>query len=218
MSDNRIHSPFLVVENFISPSICEKLINEFGIKVPTIDVDGRVFKNERILKDPEYVHLIKSRIQEHVPAIEERYSGIVSGMEPPTFSQYFEDAKHPCELHGCENAKYLRKKWVKVKDVDLVGYIWLKDFNNGVPLDPRFEVYGGKLEFAAYNFSLVPQRGTLVMFPAGPHFITAISPVLVGSLEQLKFSIKLKSEEHGFWLYNPQNFPGSFQDWFSGLD
>ena len=215
---HKIHSPFLVVENFISPSICEKLISELGIKDPTSDEAGKVFKNERILKDTEYVHLFKSRIQEHVSTIEQKYSASVVGMENPIFTQYFEDAKNPCEPHGCENAKYLRKKWVKVKDVDLVGFVWLKDFNNGVPLDPRFEVYGGKLEFAGYNFSLVPQRGTLVLFPAGPHFITAISPVLVGSLEQVKFSIKLKADNQGGWVYQPANFPGSYQEWFSELE
>ena len=66
---HKTHSPFLVVENFISPSICEKLISELGIKDPTSDEAGKVFKNERILKDTEYVHLFKSRIQEHVSTI-----------------------------------------------------------------------------------------------------------------------------------------------------
>jgi hypothetical protein len=131
------------------------------------------------------------------------------------FSQYFENPKDPCELHGCENAKFLRKKWVKTKDVDLVGYLWLKDYGGGVPLDPRIEVYGGKLEFPAYNFSLVPQRGTLILFPAGPHFITAISPILVGSLEQVKITVKLKTDDGGLWLYDPKNFPGTYQEWFS---
>ena len=213
---NKVHSPFLVIENFISPSICEKLISELGIIDPTVDIGGKVLKNERILKDIEYVQLFKGRIQGLVPSIEQRYSAKVVGMENPVFSQYFEDAKNPAEPHGCENAKYLRKKWVKTKDVDLVGFIWLKDFNNGVPLDPRFEVYGGKLEFAGYNFSLVPQRGTLVIFPAGPHFITAISPVLVGSLEQVKFS--MKTSDDGLYLYQPQNFPGTYQEWFSELE
>jgi hypothetical protein len=136
-------------------------------------------------------------------------------MEPPTFSQYFEDPKNPCETHGCENAKFLRKKWVKVKDVDLVGYIWLKDYNGGIPLDPRFEVYGGKLEFPAYDFSLVPQRGTLVLFPAGPHFISAVSPILVGSLEQIKITVKLKANDGNMWIYQPQNFGGTYLDWFT---
>lgn len=212
---SKIHSPFLTVEDFISPMVCERLIKELGIKVPTTDESGRVFKNERILSDVEHVRLLKNTIQDQVGLIEERYNATVSGMEAPVFQQYFEDPKHPCENHGCESAKFLRKKWVKVKDVDLVGFIWLKDYHSGVPLDPRFETYGGKLEFPAYNFSIVPQRGTLVLFPAGPHFITAISPILIGSLEQIKVTIKLKANDGGTWLYQPVNFPGTYQQWFT---
>jgi hypothetical protein len=182
--------------------------------VPSVDSDGRPLKNERFLKDPVQGAPIINAMSELVPAIEERYAGKIKGVEVPVFQQYFENPNLPAEPHGCENAKFLRKKWVKSKDVDLVGFIWLKDFNSGVPLDPRFEVYGGKLEFPAYNFSLVPQRGTLVLYPAGPHFITAISPILVGSLEQVKVTVKLVEADGSHWFYQPANFPGTYQEWF----
>ncbi len=208
------HSPFVTVDNFVSPAVCERLIKELGIAVPSLDEAGKPLKNERILKDVEHIQLFKSLLSGLVPKLEEQYDGRVVGMEAPVFTQYFEDPKNPAELHHCENAQLVRKKWLKVKDVDLVGYLWLKDFHNGVPFDPRFEMYGGKLEFPAYNFSLVPQRGTLIFYPAGPHFITAVSPILAGSLEQIKFTIKLKTRDDGVWLYQPANFPGTYQDWF----
>lgn len=214
MPEQKTHSPFHVVEEFISPANCERIIAELGISVPSTDEDGRPLKNERIITDPSLLTLIQEAILENGSAIQARYNGVIKSMDTPHFQQYFEDPKHPCELHGCENSKYVRKKWVKVKDIDLVGYVWLKDYGNGVPLDPRHEVYGGKLEFPAYNFSLVPQRGTLVMFPAGPHFITAISPILVGSLEQVKFSLKIVEHNGAHWLYQPSNFPGTYTDWF----
>jgi len=213
MTDN-IHSPFHVVENFISPAKCEKIIAEYGISEPSVDENGHPFKNERLIKDSGWSQLIQEAILEVGQDIQDRYNGTIKGMEVPRFQQYFEDPKKPCEPHGCENSEYVRKKWVKRKDIDLVGYVWLKDYGSGVPLDPRFEVYGGKLEFPAYNFSLVPQRGTMVMFPGGPHFITAVSPVLVGSLEVIKFGIKLTLGEDGIWLYQPENFPGTYQEWF----
>lgn len=213
MTEN-IHSPFHVVENFISPANCEKIIAEFGIGEPSLDENGYPLKNERLIKDAGFSRLIQEAILDAGQDIQDRYNATIKGMEVPRFQQYFENAKKPCEPHGCENSEYLRKKWVKRKDVDLVGYIWLKDYGSGVPLDPRFEVYGGKLEFPAYNFSLVPQRGTMVMFPAGPHFITAVSPVLVGSLEMVKFGIKLAIGEDGIWLYQPEDFPGTYQEWF----
>lgn len=212
---HNIHSPFITVEHFISPSTCEKLISTLGIQQPSIDEAGRPMKNERILKDVEHAKMFKDLLQAQVGKIEQQYNATIVGMEPPVFQQFFEDPKTPCQSHGCENAKFLRKKWVKVKDVDLVGYIWLKDFNGGIPLDPRFETYGGKLEFPAYNFSVVPQRGTLVLFPAGPHFITAISPILVGSLEQIKVTLKLKANDAGMYIYQPADHPGTYQEWFT---
>jgi hypothetical protein len=215
---SEIHSPFHVVEHFISPSACEQLIAELGIATPSRDANDHPLRYERILKDVEHAAYFKALMQSQVSAIEERYNASVIGMEPPMFQQYFEDPSKPCEQAGCENAMYSRKKWVTTKAVDLVGYITLKDFGNGVPLDPRMEVYGGKLEFPApgYNFSILPQRGTLVLFPAGPHFITAVSPVLVGSLERIKVTVKLKTETgSGMWVYQPSQFPGTYQQWFA---
>lgn len=212
---SEIRSPFLTFEHFISPASCERIVKELGVLPSPPDEDGNRVKHERILKEGEFALMLKDRVQEKVREIEDRYDGTVVGMEPPHFYQYFENPKIPCEIHGCENSKFLRKKWVKTKDVDLVGFLWLKDYNNGIPLDPRFETYGGKLEFPAYNFSLVPQRGTLVLFPAGPHFITAISPILVGSLEQIKITVKLKKSDGSLWMYQPTNFPGTYQEWFS---
>jgi hypothetical protein len=214
MAENKTHSPFHIVEEFISPANCERIIAELGIQVPSTDEEGRPLKNERIITDPALLQLIQGAVYEQTEAIQERYNGLAVSMETPHFQQYFEDPKRPCELHGCESSKYVRKKWVKVKDIDLVAYIWLKDYGSGVPLDPRHEVYGGKLEFPAYNFSLVPQRGTMIMFPAGPHFITAISPILVGSLEQVKFSLKITEHNGAHWLYQPSSFPGTYSDWF----
>lgn len=213
-----IRSPFFVIEDAVSPAKCDIIIKELGLKVPSLGEDGKPLKHERLVKDAELITYIQDAIQSRLGEMEQRYNGAIKNFETPLFQQYFENAERPAEMHGCDNAKFLRKKWVKVKDTDLVGYLWLKDYNNSVPLDPRFETYGGKLEFPAYDFSLVPQRGTLVFFPGGPHFITAASPVLVGSLEVVKVSLKLHTPDGAPWLYQPQNFGGTYQDWFDQED
>jgi hypothetical protein len=209
-----VKSPFLIVQDFLSPLTCERLLNDNLVKAPDVNPDGDPIKLER------HVDLWEKHIVEQfrgiVDQLEERYDCQYRGLERPLLQYYPENAKAPAEPPGCENSRYVRRKWVKVADVDLVGYVWLKDFNSQPPLDPRHEVFGGKLEFPVYNFSLVPQRGTLVLFPAGPHFITVISPVLVGDLYQLKLRVSVRAKNGGLWLYQPANFQGTWQEWFEG--
>lgn len=207
-------SPFFVIEDAVSPAKCEMIISQLGLSVPSLGEDGRPLKHERLVKDAELVSYIQDAIQDNIGLMEDRYDAAIKNFETPLFRQYFENPGVPAEGHNCDNSKFIKKKWMKTKDTDLVGYLWLKDYNSGVPLDPRYETYGGKLEFPAYDFSLVPQRGTMVFFPGGPHFITAISPVLVGSLEIIKVSLKLHLEDNSPWLYQPAAYPGTYQEWF----
>ena len=209
-----IKSPFVVVEEALTPALCELIIRKLGLAVPSYDNGGKPLKHERIVNTPDLLVPIQQCIQNSVGTLEERFDATVKGMELPLFQQFFENPQVPAVSHGCENSKYARKKWTKVRDIDLIGLIWLKDFNSGVPLDPNFELYGGKLEFPGYNFSLVAQRGTLIVYPATPHFITAVSPILVGSLEQIKISIKLVNQDLSSWEYQPSDFGGTYKDWF----
>lgn len=207
-----IHSPFHVVENFISPLRCEQLVQKFALKVLDLDETGAVMKHERLVLG-EQAGDVMSELDALIPLLERRYNAEVFGEPNLTFQQYHENPKMPAEQHGAEGWKYLRKKWTKIKDVDLVGFLWLKTYHAAVPLDPQFEVYGGKLEFPTYNFSLTPQRGSLVFFPATPHFIHAMSHVMLGSCEQIKVTMRLRV--NGLpWVYNPSSFPGSYQEWF----
>jgi hypothetical protein len=212
-----IKSPFIVVPEFISPKRCKELINAIEVKVPNYDADGNPIKMERHYLEGE--DFIFSKIKELVPEIESKYDAKFKGVEKMIFQYYPQNQKSIAENPGCENSKFLRKRWVKVKDVDLVGFLWLKDFNNAAPFDPRTEVYGGKLEFPAYNFSLMPQAGTLVIFPAGPHFITAISPIIIGDLYQVKINICISpTDGNVLWMYDPKNFQadksGFIESWF----
>ena len=61
---SEIRSPFLTVEDFISPATCERLIKELGIAPTPREPDQKAVKNERILKDAEYVQLFKNLMQE----------------------------------------------------------------------------------------------------------------------------------------------------------
>lgn len=144
--------------------------------------------------------------------IEEKYNAQVVAVNAPHFQQFWPSQVVPAQLYGCESAKYTRKKWVKTKDVDIVGYLWLKSYQPSVPFDLTNEVYGGKLEFPSFDHSLTPEAGTLVLFPAIPSFAMAISHVLVGTLEQIKFTVSLRVDG-ARWVYKPEQYPGTFIQW-----
>lgn len=213
-SKKAVNSPFLIIEEFISPKLCEQIIDNIRVGQCDTDKEGDPIPMER--HHDELQTVLFNKLKEYVPTIEEKYNAKYKGTDPIVFQYFPELIKKPAKQPGCENSKYLRKKWVKIRDVDLTAVLWLKNYQDQVPLDPRTEVYGGKMEFPAYNFSLVPQRGTLVMFPAGPHFITAISPILVGDLYQVKINMSIENKTGGIWLYQPSNFGGTWTEWFEG--
>lgn len=204
-----VKSPFLVYQNFVSPKICDELLSQIEVTAPNRDQDGNPTKMERYCDTAE--DIIFTKLQPLIPEIEAHYDFVYRGTEKVVFQYYPEGMKGNCaEPPHAENSQYMRKKWVKTKPVDITGFLWLKDYNDRPPFNQSNEVFGGKTEFAAHNFSLTPQKGTLVLFPAGPHFIKAVSSVLVGNLYQAKINIGAE----GIWLYQPQNFPGHFSEWF----
>lgn len=208
---SKVKSPFLVYQEFLSPKACQEILDMVKVEKATKGVDGYTTKLERFHNEAE--DKIFAKFKPLVPEIEKHYNLKYKGTEHLLFQHFPEGMKGMAEAPHCENSQYLRKKWVKVKERDLTAILWLKDYNANVPLDTRTEVYGGKLEFPAYGFSLQPQRGTLIVYPAGPHFITATSPVLVGDAYAVRFHIAADSKE-GLWLYQPDQFPGKWADWF----
>jgi|688.fasta_scaffold05161_9 hypothetical protein len=213
-----IKSPFYVVQDFLSPKQCEELVSQYQVKTPNTNLTGDPVKLEKTMEPAKGQTVIMQKLREHIPLIEQHYDATYRGTESLVLTHYPEFEKAPAEQPGCENSKYIKRKWLKIKDVDLTGIIWLKEYHDSIPLDPRYEVYGGKTEFPTYNFSLVPQRGSLIIFPAYPHFVHCISPILVGDLYQIKVNIALSHKNGGMWMYQPKEFQANGSDfigsWF----
>lgn len=210
-SQYKTKSPILVYPNFISPKICNKILND--IKVPKIekriyDTEQTAFGKMQRFHDASEA-IIAAKMQTIEKEISDYYSLTLKHTEKMLFQYYPEGITGPAEEPGCQSSTFVRKKWVKIKDRDLTAVLWLKDYNDEMPLDMETEVYGGKLEFPQYNFSLNPQVGTLIIYPASPHFITAISEVMAGDLYQVR--INMAAEEG--WLYQPEKFGSENQDW-----
>ena len=202
-------SPFLVYENFVSPLLCEQIVDNVDVIVPDTDVNGNPVK--MIRHDEESEMIIYERLQPLLPLFESHYQGFIHrGTEIMSFEWYPEGttAAHP----HCESSDYLRKKWLRTRDRDLTAVLFLCDYQEQIPFDNDFEVYGGKLEFPQYNFGFNPQRGTLIVFPSCPHFINATATINAGDLFQVRFHLASKTP----YIYQPHDFPGDYTSWFAG--
>lgn len=201
-------SPFLVLQGFLSPKQCESIVDDLGFYTPDTDHKGDPIKMFRHHDNSQEV--IYNRLQHVISPIMEYYSADYKGTEQIIF-EYL--AQETISDPICENSNFLRKKWVKTKDRDFTGVLFLCDYNENPPFDSDYEVYGGKLEFPQHGFGFNPQRGTLIIYPSGPHFINANAKVIAGDLVQARVHVATKLP----YLYDPTEFPGDYRTWFRDL-
>lgn len=204
-------SPFLVIPEFISPLQAEQIVDDiFGSTIPDyIDKDDKSIPIRTTRFDEKNEMMLFNYLQPHLEDIMEYYNIDYRGTEQMEFIWYPEGMDVTNAI--CENSEYTKKKWLKVRPRDLTCYLFLSDFNDNVPFDNDFEVFGSKLEFPQYNFSFNPQIGTMIVYPSGPHFINAIGAVYAGQGHAVKFHICSENA----WQYNPAFFPGDFKTWFN---
>lgn len=201
-------SPFLVFQNFLSPKVCESIVDDLGFYSPDVDPEGNPIKMFRFKMEAE--EIIFNRLEPNIPLIVNYFDTTYRGTEQIIF-EYL--AQGTTSVPICENSNYVRKKWVRTKDRDITCVLFLSDYNENAPFDTDYEVYGGKLEFPQHGFGFNPQRGTLVCYPSGPHFINANAAVLEGDLFQARIHIATETP----LLYDPRKFPGDYRTWFNGL-
>lgn len=201
-------SPFYVVEDFLTPKQSEIIVDELGFFEPDVDTEGNPIKMIRCHEGSE--ELIYNMIQPLIPKLEQYYGFKHRATETVSFEFYSESVK-PTPI--CENSSWVKGKWVKTKDRDITVAIFLSDYQENVPFDSEYEVYGGKLEFPQHNFGFNPQRGTLIAYPSGPHFINAVADIDYGDLFLVKFHLAAETP----YLYDPSKFPGDYTNWFKDL-
>jgi len=198
-------SPFLIHQEFLSPLLCEEILDLMNITVPDVDFEGNPQPSFRHNKAAEKI--VFERFKGLIPTIEDYYRIEYRATEKMFFEWYSEGSSgRPL----CDSSEYINKKWIKTKDRDITGIIFLSEFRDTSPFDPDYEVRGGKLEFPQHGFGFNPERGTLVLFPSVPQFINATAPVEAGDLFQIRFHIAAQEP----FLYNPLEFPGNYTVWF----
>lgn len=202
-------SPIIIKQEFINPLLAEQITGSNRLYAPKITHYGEpIIVDERPLQH-DFSKIVISRISSLQNKIQTTYKSNTLSVHSISIERFPENPRVAARGVGCENSKFIRKKWVIQKPIDLVGIVWLNSYNNLIPIDTSYEVMGGKLEFTNMNFSLMPQRGTLVIYPAGPNFITAISPLLIESLYQIKICMKLDAG----WKYDISAYPSDWREW-----
>jgi len=204
--NNKIHSPFMVYQNFLSPKLCGEIVDKVNFIYPDVSEDDKPIKSEKMNEHMEAV--IFEKLSPKLKDIEEYFSFNYRGTEPMHF-EWFPEGCAGEEPH-CENSSYVSKKWARTKDRDLTAILFLSDYRDKLPFDGDFEVYGGKLEFYNFKFGFNPQLGTMIIFPSGPHFINNTSIIEAGELFQVRFHLAGLLP----FTYVPENFPGNYTQWF----
>ena len=203
-----LKSPFYVIEQFISPLLCEELIEICDFTVPDTNVEGNYVKTVKSSERAEAI--IYERLLLLLPELQAYYQFLYKGTEPIVFEWLPEGSRGDM---AAENSHYVRGRWLRTKQRDITGILFLCDYNEKVPFEQEFEVYGGKLEFPQHRFGFNPRRGTLVFFPSDPHFINVTADLLAGDLYQARIQIAAKEP----LLYDPRKFPGNYTSWFKNL-
>lgn len=202
-------APFFIIEDFLSPKLCEIIIDDLGYVEPDTDAEGNPLKMERWIGE-EYQKLLHEQYIENIIPSLENYYGFQHRATELTYLQYLPEGA--MEPPHCDNSTFSKetKKWIRNRDRDFTITIFLTDYNDNPPFDTEYEVYGGKYEFPQHNFGFNPIRGTLIIHPSDPHFINNTSQVLVGNHYVLKSYLAASVP----YLYNPKNFPGNYTTWF----
>jgi hypothetical protein len=201
-------SPFYIVEEFVSPLLCEQIIDMVNYTIPDKDKEGHYIKTIKTCDAAE--EILYDRLRLALPELMAYYRQIYKGTERMHFEWLPEGSTGE---FTCENSQFLRGKWLRTKPRDFTGILFLSDFQENVPFEKEYEVYGGKLEFTQHSFGFNPVRGTLVVFPSDPHFINITAPILAGDLYQVRMQLATNQP----YLYNPRDFPGNYTTWFKNL-
>lgn len=199
-------SPFLVVEEFISPLTCEEIVDTITFGYPETDVNGRVLPT--VLRSLRVENKLSDPLGDLLPLMEPYYGVEVEGVLPLEIEWYPQGCA--TTRQRCENSTYAGGKWTRSNNRDFVGVLFLSDYQAKAPFDPDFEVRGGKLQFPNHGFGFNPKRGMLVIFPGSSNFLNSTAAIEVGDLTQIRIPFTTVAP----YVYDMKNFPGNYEVWF----
>lgn len=201
-----VNSPFIIIENAISPLQCEEVVDSMEFLSLDVDKTG----NSRLTtKMSDFGSAMIDPIVRGLDnQITAKYGSSIFGLDK-TRVCWADHSVQPGPI--CDNSIHVKNKWLRVHDRDLTVVVFLSDYNEQPPFDGEFEVYGGKMEFPSHGFGFNPIRGTMIIMPADPHFTHIFSPISAGDLYISKTFVTLKE----VMIYSPKQFPGVWSQWLA---
>jgi hypothetical protein len=182
-SANEKRSPFLIIPEFISPLMCEEIVDEIDFNGFALDPSTNrplktIFNNRRCDV------VIANALELAYPLIENHFGAEVGGYESISYEWFPEGCVvAPAAIDGYTLAG---RRWMRSGVEDLILVVFMSEFNNKPPFDTDFEVFGGKLEFPSFGFGFKPQMGTAIVFPSAPNFVHGSSGTRLGDLFQIR--------------------------------
>lgn len=199
-------SPFFIIEEFVSPLQCEDIVFRLDNRFPQYDGDDNVKCTQKLNTLTE--NRIMPVFLDVIPMLESYFDFEYAGTTKFNFNWY--PAGYNNQEIICENSVNTNTGWKRVNEYDFTCFIFLNDHQEKIPFDPMYEVSGGKHEYPTHGFGFNPKRGTLIVHPSAPNFSYAISPILEGELNVVRFN--LAAEE--LYNYKMENFKGDYNTWF----
>ncbi|QDJ96501.1 hypothetical protein Xoosp13_315 [Xanthomonas phage Xoo-sp13] len=198
-------SPFFIVDDFLSPLMCEDIVARSFFEFPNVE-NGTVVKSitQNVLTQNRVLPLLEDLIED----LEDYYNYEHGGILPFNIEYYPEKCKQ--EGLRAENSFLKDNKWMRSNDHDFTGIIFLKTESSDRNFDESFEIYGSKLEFPNHQFGFVPSRGRLVVFPSAPNFTNVTISPKIGDLYQIRFQLVGMKP----YNYDMNEFPGNYKTWF----
>lgn len=199
-------SPFVVFDSFIDGATIDAIINPIVQDIVSIE-DAEYVKSYEL--PPELLSSIGNALVAEYPYLSYYYGTQIVGIKK--FSVSVLDVTDEPKVH-VPNHEWLRQKWVKLNRGDLIATLFLTSditFNEAAAEDAIFSK-GGSIEFTSFNFTHPATAGTLVIYPCTPHFMRAFSEVTHGV--GLRIDMHIVTETP--YIYDPQQFPGTFTEWF----
>lgn len=192
-------NPFIVLDNALSPYICESVINDLIISEDIDETKNQT--TQRPILDETLIQFITKTVTPYYPKITEVFGAVPNKIENILFT-YMSGSSNETKFKS-NNSVFMNNQWVRNEYNDFTITLLLTSYYNPKePIDREFESLGGQLQFPQHNISIYPDRGGVIIHPSDNHFIKNNCSIAQGTCVMIDVLVSCKD----MYLYNPIEF------------